>query len=94
YRPGEVMRRLVQARDQTCRFPTCRRPATGCDLDHTRPYDEKGPTCPCNLAALCRRHHRLKQTDGWKLTQPSPGTLVRETPAKRTHTVRPDRYPL
>ncbi len=93
YRPPAAMRRLIQARDQTCRFPNCRRPATACDLDHTRPHDSGGPTCPCNLAALCRRHHQLKQTDGWKLTHPNPGTLVWETPTGRTHTVHPDPYP-
>lgn len=94
YRPSEAMRRLVQARDQTCRFPTCRRPATACDLDHTRPYDEGGPTCPCNLAPLCRRHHQLKQTEGWKLTHTKPGVLSWETPTRRTHTVSPDPYPI
>ena len=54
------MRRLINNRDTTCVFPTCRQPATRTDCDHTLAYDHGGPTCPCNLALLCRGHHRAK----------------------------------
>jgi hypothetical protein len=54
------MRRQVNQRDQRCQFPTCRRPAAQCELDHTIAYHQGGSTCPCNLAALCRHHHRAK----------------------------------
>jgi hypothetical protein len=60
YRPGAVLSRQVMVRDQQCRYPGCTRAAVGCDLDHTVPYDDGGPTSVDNLAALCRRHHRLK----------------------------------
>ncbi|WP_344397520.1 HNH endonuclease signature motif containing protein [Actinomadura alba] len=60
YRPPAGMRRLIQTRDRTCAFPTCNRRAAKCDLDHTIPYHKGGPTCPCNLAPLCRGHHLLK----------------------------------
>ncbi|MEV7964529.1 DUF222 domain-containing protein [Sphaerisporangium sp. NPDC088356] len=92
YRPGTVLRKLVNARDRTCRFPRCRRPASRCDLDHTLAHDQGGATCPCNLAPLCRRHHRLKQLDGWALIQPQPGLLAWITPSGRTHVVHPDTY--
>ena len=80
YRPPAAMRRLVQARDGTCTFPTCNRAAARCDLDHTTPYDKGGPTCPCNLAALCRSHHRLKQHPDWTLIHLWPGVLLWITP--------------
>ncbi|WP_405140820.1 HNH endonuclease [Sphaerisporangium sp. NBC_01403] len=92
YRPGTVLRKLVNARDRTCRFPRCRRPASRCDLDHTLAHDQGGATCPCNLAPLCRRHHRLKQLDGWALIQPQPGLMAWITPSGRTHVVHPDTY--
>lgn len=47
YRPPTGMRRLIQARDGTCTFPTCRHRADTCDLDHTVPHQKAGPTCPC-----------------------------------------------
>src|SRR5579875_678988 len=81
YRPSPAMARLIRARTTTCSFPGCRRPARKCDLDHSIPYEDGGPTCQCNLAPLCRRHHRVKQAEGWKLQQVRPGVLVWLTPA-------------
>ena len=49
YRPPPRVAELVTARDGTCRFPPCRRPAEQCDLDHTVPFDRGGLTCPCNI---------------------------------------------
>ncbi|MCO6005942.1 HNH endonuclease [Actinoallomurus purpureus] len=92
YRPPETLRHRVETRDRTCRFPTCRRPAEACDLDHTVPYDEGGTTCDCNLAPLCRKHHRLKQSAGWTLLHPEPGRLVWVTPTGRKYFVSPDPY--
>ena len=71
------MDRAVRARDVTCRFPGCRRAAdsAGTDLDHTIPYPT-GPTSATNLAALCRRHHRLKHTAGWTVTLHPTGTMT------------------
>ena len=76
YRPPAAMRRLVQARDGSSSFPGCDRPAAQCDLDHTIPHHVGGPTCPCNLAALCRSHHRLKQHPDWTLIRLWPGVLL------------------
>jgi Domain of unknown function (DUF222) len=92
YRPPNLVCDLIRARNRTCTFPGCRRPAVRCDLDHTVPYDKGGRTCPCNLAPLCRRHHRTKQARGWTLTQPEPGTLTWTAPHGRTYTVTPSRY--
>jgi hypothetical protein len=87
YRPPAGMRRLIERTYQVCAFPTCDCPAPRCDLDHTSAWHQGGPTCPCNMSALCRRHHRLKQHPQWRLFQPWPGLLVWVTPAGRWHTV-------
>jgi len=92
YRPPNTICDLVRARNRTCTFPGCRRPAVACDLDHTIPYDQGGRTCPCNLAPLCRRHHRAKQAPGWQLDQPGPGTLIWTAPHGRSYTVTPEPY--
>lgn len=57
--PSDALRTSVQARDGTCRFATCSRPAMECDLDHEIPRPE-GPTNGDNLRGLCRRHHNMK----------------------------------
>jgi hypothetical protein len=62
YRVPAGMRRLVEHRDRRCCFPGCRRPVRRCDADHSTPHHRGGPTCPCNLAMLCRHHHRVKHT--------------------------------
>jgi hypothetical protein len=93
YHPTTATRRAVQARHATCAFPTCNRRSDHCDLDHTVPWKPGtgGPSCQCNLAPLCRRHHRTKQTPGWKLTQPWPGLLIWITPSGRWHITLPQR---
>jgi hypothetical protein len=94
YRPPNQLCTLVKVRQRTCCFPGCRRPAVRCDVDHTIPYDQGGRSCECNLAPLCRRHHRTKQAAGWSLAQPEPGLLVWTTPHGRRYQVRPDPYPV
>ena len=94
YRPPPSLRHLIIVRQPTCAFPGCRRPAVRCDEDHTVPYDQGGRTCECNLAPLCRHHHRCKQAEGWCLEQPEPGVLVWRTPSGRTYTVTPTVYPV
>ena len=94
YRVPDPMRALVEARDRTCGFPTCRQPAWRCEQDHTIAYRLGGATCPCNLSAECSRHHHLKHLPSWRLEQPRPGLLMWTTPARLTHTVSPRRYPV
>ena len=74
----EVPDRMAEAAaliDVTCVFPFCTRPARGCragehdaDCDHITPYGPyaTGRPARCNLAPLCRRHHRLKTHGGWR----------------------------
>ncbi|MCZ3386338.1 MAG: HNH endonuclease [Actinomycetia bacterium] len=95
YRPSPRLERAVRARDVTCRFPGCRRSAvgarTGTDLDHTVAWPE-GATQATNLAALCRHHHRLKHSPGWKVECRTDGVLKWTTPVGRTFTTEPWAY--
>ena len=93
YRVPDSMRALVEARDQTCGFPTCRQPAWRCEQDHTIAHRLGGLTCPCNLSPECPRHHHLKHLPSWRLDQPRPGVLTWTTPARLTHTVTSAPYP-
>jgi hypothetical protein len=93
YRPSPALRHLIQIRNPTCTAPGCRRAASRCDLDHVTPYDRGGRTCECNLGPACRHDHQCKQTPGWTLTTPTPGTYTWTTPGNRTHTTTPAQYP-
>jgi len=77
--PDRIAER-TDLRDLHCVFPYCHRPARRCDKDHRQPYDQGGPTCTCNIAALCRRHHRLKTHSGWTYTALEPGTYLWTSP--------------
>ena len=81
YRPPPSLWHLIQTRNQRCTAPGCRMPAAKCDDDHTVPFEKGGRTCECNLAPLCRHHHRIKQLQGWRLEQPEPGVLAWVTPS-------------
>lgn len=89
YRPTAGMRRLLQVRDEHCRFPGCRAPVQRCDLDHTVDYALGGETAVGNLAHLCRGHHVLKHHGGWKVTQRGRGVLEWRSPTGRVHVDRP-----
>ena len=93
YQPSRRLQHLINTRTPTCSAPGCRQPANRCDLDHTVPYNQDGRTCQCNLAPLCRHHHRCKQSEGWRLDQPRPGTLTWTTPAGRHYVTTPDGHP-
>ncbi len=92
YRPSRKLQHLVRVRNARCTAPGCGRPAARCDLDHTTPWHRGGITCPCDLAPLCRHHHRCKQAEGWWLEQPEPGVLRWRTPAGRTYATTPTQY--
>lgn len=93
----EVSDRLAEQtdlRDATCVFPWCTRPARRCDHDHVIAHADGGTTCSCNIAPLCRRHHRLKThcggAAGWRYTVLDPGTYLWSSPHRyqflRDHT--------
>ena len=92
--PGARLRHLSQVRHATCTSPICRRPAAQCDLEHNTPYETGGRTCLCNTGPKCRHDHRLKQHPKWKVDQLPDGTFRWTTPAGRTYTTEPTRYPI
>jgi hypothetical protein len=92
--PGVKLRHLSQIRHATCTSPICRRPASQCDFEHNTPYEAGGRTCSCNGGPKCRHDHRLKQHPKWKVDQLPDGTFRWTTPAGRTYTTEPTRYPI
>ena len=80
HQPTAGMSIRTELRLPICVFPWCTRPARRCDKDHRVPYDDGGATCDCNLAPLCRRHHRLKTHRGFSYTLIEPGTWLWRTP--------------
>ena len=94
YRPSPGLRHLVEIRHATCTYPGCRRPATHCDADHTVAYHRGGKTCLCNLAPLCRRHHRAKQAPGWHLVQDQSGQMTWRLPSGRSYATCAEPYPV
>ncbi|MCR2816102.1 HNH endonuclease signature motif containing protein [Microbacterium jiangjiandongii] len=92
YRPSVQMRRLLDARDEHCRFPGCRRPARHCDGDHTIDAAHGGPTRVTNLANLCPgRHHPVKHGTAWSVVQKPDGILEWTSPTGRVYTDIPRR---
>jgi hypothetical protein len=88
YRVPDPMARFLRLRDGSCRFPGCCTPARQCDLDHVRPWPA-GPTTPTNLMCLCRRHHRIKQRDGWGVRLHPDGRATWTDPTGLTRTTWP-----
>ena len=80
YEPPQALIDFLIARDRTCRFPGCRRSAALSDLDHAQSWESGGGTSPENLGALCRRHHRLKTHNGWKVTSHADGSCTWTSP--------------
>ncbi|MGV0495103.1 HNH endonuclease signature motif containing protein, partial [Mycobacterium kansasii] len=72
-----------------CRWPGCDCPALACDIDHTIPYSQGGPTHASNLKCLCRTHHLVKTFWGWTEQQLPDATLILTSPAGRTYVTTP-----
>lgn len=85
------MRRFLQARDQVCLFPGCRRPAHQSELDHTKPWAAGGKTDVDNLGHLCPKHHTLKHQRPWECEQLGNGWVRWRTPRGERVTVEPTR---
>jgi Domain of unknown function (DUF222) len=89
YVPSKALADFVRCRDLTCRWPGCDRPAVGCDLDHTIPYNKGGATHASNLKCYCRLHHLVKTFGGWGEQQLPDGTLILTSPSGHTYVTIP-----
>ncbi|MGA3255124.1 MAG: HNH endonuclease signature motif containing protein [Mycobacterium sp.] len=89
YVPSAALADFVRCRDLTCRWPGCDQPARNCDLDHTIPYADGGPTHASNLKCYCRTHHLVKTFWGWRDQQLPDGTLILTSPSGRTYVTTP-----
>ncbi len=94
YRPRLSQRDHVTQRDRTCRFPGCRQPARRCQIDHSEEFCAGGPTCPCNLACLCKFHHDLKTTGLWDALQHPDAGITWTSPTGRTYRTQTPEWPL
>ena len=89
----EVPDRLAEQtrlRDHTCVFPALHPPRPLLRPGPPIPYSQGGATCSCNIAPLCRSHHRLKTHGGWTYTSSTPaptcGAARTATPTSATTT--------
>jgi Domain of unknown function (DUF222) len=89
YTPSQALADFVRARDLTCRWPGCEVPATRCDVDHTIPHAQGGPTHASNLKCYCRTHHLVKTFWGWHDQQLADGTLILTSPGGHTYVTTP-----
>jgi hypothetical protein len=89
YIPSAKLAEFIRCRDLTCRAPGCDQPAVYCDIDHTIPFADGGPTHPSNLKCLCRKDHLLKTFWGWRDKQLPDGTVIWTLPSGQTYVTSP-----
>jgi hypothetical protein len=83
-----AIRRALQARDRTCRFPGCR--SRFCHAHHLEHWANGGETKLSNLALLCSRHHHCVHEAGYRVERVagalcfywSDGRLIPEAPPR------------
>ncbi len=78
------LRRAVNVRDRTCRFPGCQQPAAACDIHHVIWRTRGGRTQLINLVLLCRFHHLIAIHQwGWTITLHPDATVTAVSPDGR-----------
>jgi hypothetical protein len=90
------LRRLIQARDRTCRTPWCGAPIR--HTDHVIPVAQGGTTSAANGQGLCEACNYTKQAPGWTSTPaPRPGgagdRVEITTPTGHSYTSHPPPLP-
>lgn len=85
-RPTTAQRRKVEALHPACIHPGCRMPAVDCDLDHTVPWSKRKLTCTSGLGPMCRHHHVIRHTFGWKYELIEGGDFLFTSPLGHHHT--------
>ncbi len=62
------LRKALEVRDVTCRFPGCTTDASRTQAHHVIHWEHGGPTTLDNLVLLCTRHHHLVHEGNWTIT--------------------------
>ena len=70
-----ALRRALVARDRTCRWPGCDRPASWCQGHHLVHWADGGATDKRNTALLCWFHHRKCHEEGYRLVMDAKGNI-------------------
>jgi hypothetical protein len=68
-----ALRRALDHRDRTCRFPGC--DSTFCEAHHIEHWADGGATSFENLTLLCKSHHRALHEGGFSMTRRPDGQL-------------------
>ena len=82
YRPSSEQKRVLRARDMTCRFPGCTTPARRSDIDHSHDYARGGRTSVENLSTSAKRTTRSSTQRGWSPVQLGGGVLEWLSPCR------------
>ncbi|MDQ6719856.1 MAG: HNH endonuclease [Candidatus Dormibacteraeota bacterium] len=69
-------RRALKARDGSCRWPGCDRPASWSAAHHVVHWIHGGTTDLNNLILLCHRHHWMVHEGNWQLVRTDEGRLL------------------
>jgi hypothetical protein len=73
-------RRALNARDGSCRWPGCERPASRSAAHHVVHWIHGGSTDLDNLILLCHRHHWMAHEGGWQLVRSDEGHMLTVPP--------------
>jgi hypothetical protein len=76
-------RRALTARDGTCRWPGCDRPASWTAAHHVVHWIHGGTTDLDNLILLCHRHHWMVHEGKWQLVRSDDGRMLAIPPTVR-----------
>lgn len=88
--PPPDLAHAVAARDQGCRWKSCKRPVGWCDIHHVRQWIKHfGPTAISNLVLLCDKHHNVLHRNGWTARLHANGDFEVTNPWGQTWTTHP-----
>src|SRR5216683_2923841 len=76
-------RRALNARDGSCRWPGCDRPASWTAAHHVVHWVHGGTTDLDNLILLCHRHHWMVHEGKWQLVRSDDGRMLAIPPTVR-----------
>jgi hypothetical protein len=83
-------RRALNARDGSCRWPGCDRPASWSAAHHVVHWVHGGTTDLDNLILLCHRHHWMVHEGKWQLVRSDDGRMLAIPPTVRFGRPAPD----